>query len=414
MAKLIKGHYYLNSLIKIDFGISGIYYNFNPGEVAPLTQTSSINYRKLDAKNAFESAIYLSFEHKISDRLSAQYGLRFSNFLRLGPEKIQNYVNNMPVLYNNELGIYESGIIVGETEFNTGQRIKRFGNLEPRIGFSYKLNQISSIKMSFNRMAQYIHLISNTSSIRPLDIWAPSGKYIKPQLANQYAIGYFRNLNKKEYSIEIESYYKTVDNRLDYIDGAQLVAQNNIETQILSGESRSYGLELLLKKNKGNLTGWLSYTISKSEQRTIGGNSGGLGINDGEWYKNSYDKTHDFSLTTNYKFNDKWIGAANMIFQTGRPVTYPNGQYVYNGFSVQSFEARNSSRLPAYHRLDISAIYRPNKISKGEWNFGIYNIYNRRNAAAISFGQNQETGFNEATRTSIFGIVPSITYNFNF
>ena len=197
-----------------------------------------------------------------------------------------------------------------------------------------------------------------------------------------------------------------------------MIGQNNIETEILAGESRSYGLELLLRKNKGNFTGWLSYTLSKSEQRTPGGSAGGLGINDGEWYNTAYDRTHDISFTGNYKLNEKWSFGGSFAFQTGRPVTYPNGQFQYNGLSVATYDSRNANRLPAYHRLDISATLTPRKNKgrkwKGEWVFGVYNVYNRKNAASISFGQNDTTGTNEASRTSIFGIIPSVTYNFKF
>jgi hypothetical protein len=267
-------------------------------------------------------------------------------------------------------------------------------------------------------MAQYLHLISNTASVTPLDVWAPSGKYIKPQLADQYAIGYFKNLNDNKFSFSAESYYKEVKNRLDYIDGSDLIAQDYIETQVLSGEMRSYGLELLFRKNKGSFTGWIAYTLSKSEQKTTGAGVGGLGINDGNWYNTSFDRPHDVSVTGSYKLNDKWQFGANAIYQTGRPVTYLNGQYEYQGLSVASYDDRNANRLPSYHRVDVSATLTPRKNKtrkwKSEWVFGVYNLYNRKNAASISFRQDEKSGFNEAVRTSIFGVVPAITYNFKF
>ncbi|HAI39488.1 MAG TPA: hypothetical protein DCM40_15960, partial [Maribacter sp.] len=231
-------------------------------------------------------------------------------------------------------------------------------------------------------------------------------------------LGYFRNFKNKAYSMEAEIYYKNTDNRIDYIDGSDLIGQNTIETEILKGDSRAYGLELLFRKNEGKFTGWISYTLSKSEQRTPGGNAGGLGINDGNWYNTPYDRTHDVSISGSYQLNDKWSFGTNLVFQTGRPVTYPNGQYEYEGVSIASYSDRNSDRLPAYHRLDLSVNYKPNRKPnaklKGEWVLGVYNAYNRKNAASVSFGQNIETGANEATRTAIFGIVPSITYNFKF
>jgi hypothetical protein len=410
--------YYLNEKIKLDFGLSGILYNLNPGEVKPTSESSPINYLKLEQKRAFESGLYVSAEHKITDKLTAQYGLRFSRFSRLGGQNIMNYVNNQPVVYNDELGIYEEGEELGETFYKKSESIETFNNLEPRLGLSYQLNESSSVKASYTRTSQYLHLLSNKPAVTPLDVWTPSGKYIKPQLSNQFAVGYYKNFNDSKYSLELETYYKTTKNRIDYVDGSDLIGTNTIETEILNGEARAYGLEVLVKKNKGDFTGWFAYTLSKSEQRTPGGKAGGPGINKGNWYNTPYDRTHDFSLTGIYKLNDKWSFSSNLVYQTGRPVTYPNGQYQHEGLSIASYSGRNESRLPAYHRLDISATLTPKSAAtnkwKGEWVFGIYNVYNRKNAASISFNQNEDTGQNEATRTTIFGMIPSVTYNFKF
>nr|WP_282160858.1 TonB-dependent receptor [Ulvibacterium marinum] len=410
--------YYVNDRFKLDFGASGIYYDFDPGQVRPTSETSAINPLSLDRKKALESAAYIDAEHKLTDKLTAQYGLRYSIFNRLGGQAMVDYANDQPVVYNGTLGIYQRGTEIGETDFEKGETIKSYGNLEPRVSLAYQLNDVSSVKAGYSRVAQYIHLLSNTTSVTPLDVWTPSGQFIEPQLSDQYALGYFRNFMDKTYSLEVEAYYKTISNRIDYIDGSDLIGNNTIETEILNGESRAYGLEFLVRKTEGRLTGWLAYTLSKSEQRTPGGNAGGPGINDGKWYNTPFDRTHDLSLTGAYQLNDKWSFGTNLVFQTGRPVTYPNGQYEYEGLSIASYSDRNSDRLPAYHRLDVSATYvpnrKPNKRWKGEWVFSIYNLYNRKNAAAISFGQNIETGANQATRVAIFGMVPSVTYNFKF
>ncbi|SIS69466.1 TonB-dependent Receptor Plug Domain [Zobellia uliginosa] len=410
--------YYFSDKFKLDFGASGLYYDFDPGQIKPTSDSSDINPLSLDRKKAFESGLYINAEHKLSKNLTAQYGLRYSAFNRLGGQPITHYANDLPVVYNSVLGIYESGSPIGETFYDKGESMKTFGNVEPRVSLAYQLNEASSVKAGFSRSAQYVHLLSNTAAVTPVDVWTPSGEYVDPQLSNQYALGYFRNFKGQAYSMEVETYYKTVDNRIDYIDGSNLIGQNTIETEILKGESRAYGLEVLLRKNEGKLTGWLAYTLSKSEQRTPGGAAGGLGINNGEWYNTSYDRTHDVSVAGAYRLNEKWSFGTNLVFQTGRPVTYPNGQYEYEGISVASYAARNSDRLPSYHRLDVSVNYKPNRKPenrwKGEWVLGIYNVYNRKNAASVSFGQNRETGANEATRTAIFGIVPSITYNFKF
>ncbi|TBN06325.1 TonB-dependent receptor [Hyunsoonleella flava] len=410
--------YYQSNKLQLDFGLNAIYYDFNPGEINPTSETSSINPLLLDQKRAFENGIYASAEYKVSDKLTANIGMRYSYFIRRGGQPITEYENGLPIVYNETLGVYQEGNAIGETIYAKNETIKTYGNLEPRLALAYQLNDDSSIKAGYSHTAQYIHLLSNTLSVTPLDVWTPSGEFIKPQLSDQYAIGYFRNFKDKEYSLEVEAYYKTVDNRIDYVDGSDLIGQNTIETEILNGELRAYGLEFLVRKTKGDFTGWLAYTISKAEQRTPGGAAGGPGINNGNWYYAPHDRTHDVSLTGAYKLNEKWNFGANLIFQTGRPVTYPDGQYTYEDLNIANFSDRNASRLTDYHRLDISATYVPNrkpeKRWKGEWVFGIYNIYNRRNAASISFGQNRETGANEATRTAIFGIVPSVSYNFKF
>lgn len=410
--------YYLNPNIKLSFGASGIFYKFNSGEIKPTSKSSAFNYLKLDAKRAFEGGLYISTEQEITSKLTVRYGLRYSMFNRLGGQSMRLYANNQPVVYNPELEVYEEGTLTGRQHYGKTESIKSFGNFEPRLGLSFQLNENAALKAGYTRASQYLHLLSNTTLVTPLDVWAPSGKYIAPQIGNQYALGYFQKIKKGQYSLETEVYYKTVDNRVDYVDGANLLGNNHIETEILEGEMRAYGLEFLFRKNQGKLTGWLAYTLSKSEQKTGGGKAGGPGINNGNWYNTSYDRTHNISLTASYRLNEKWSFGANAIFQTGRPATYPNSQYKYEGISIANYGLRNGNRLPAYHRLDISATYRPNhkpnRKWKGEWVFSLYNVYNRKNAASISFGQNRETGANEATRTAIFGIVPSVTYNFKF
>ncbi len=410
--------YYLNDKFTLDYGVSGIYYDFDPGTISPTTETSSFNLIVLDKKRALESGVYVNAEHKITDKLTAQYGVRLSSFLRLGGQSLVNYENDQPLVYNELLDLYQPGVSIGETSYDTHETIKDFINFEPRFGMAYQLNESSSVKAGYSKTTQYIHLLSNTTSASPLDVWTPSGKFIEPQQSNQYALGYFKTLKNKKYSLEVEGYYKTIDNVIDYIDGSDLIGKNYIEREILSGESRAYGLEFLFRKNKGRLKGWLAYTISKAESKTPGGTAGGLGINDGKWYNAAFDRTHDVSMTGSYKLNEKWTFGSNFILQSGRPVTYPNAQYSYQGLTIANYSERNTSRLPAFHRLDVSATYipnrKPNRRWKGEWVFGIYNVYSRKNAAAISFAQNRETGNNEATRTSIFGIVPSVSYNFKF
>lgn len=410
--------HYLSDKLKLNYGVNGIYYQFNPGTIKPSGEDSGINPDQLDKKYAFEPSVYLDAESQLSKKITVAYGLRYSLFYRLGASTINYYDNNQAVVFNSEMQIYEKGTPTSTQYFGKNKVIQSYDNLEPRFSISYQLNEDQAIKASYNRMAQYLQLISNTSSPTPLDVWMPSDNYIKPQIADQGAIGYFRNIYNGDYSLEVETYYKKIQNRLDYIDGADLIANNAIEQVILNGHMRAYGLELMIKKNKGKFNGWISYTISKSEQQTPGRTPEETGINNGQWYASAYDKTHNLAITSAYNLNEKWSFGANFALQSGQPVTYPNGQYEYLGITVPSYGLRNEDRLPAYHHLDISATLTPTKNKdrnwKGEWVFSIYNVYNRMNAASINFRQNVDTGVNEAIKTSIFGIVPAVSYNFKF
>ncbi len=412
-------NHYLSDNLKLNYGINNIYFRFNPGEIKPNSEDSGIIREKLINKYANEFGAYIDAEHKVSNNLTLQYGVRLSNFIRLGQDEFNIYQNDNPLLFNEELQIYEGADPIGTESFSRSDQIETYTNIEPRIALAYAFNDNTSIKASYNRMAQYLHLLSNTSSPTPLDVWTPSGKYIKPQLLNQYALGYFKSIRDNEYSLEAEVFYKDIKNRIDYIDGAELIANNAIEQDILNGKARAYGLELLFRKNEGKFKGWLAYTLSKSEQKTPGRTPQEPGINNNEWYNTPYDKTHDISFNGNYELNDKWKFGTNFVFQTGQPTNYPTGQFEFQGLVVPVFDApRNSERLPSYHRIDISATLTPRKNKnrkwKGEWVFSIYNLYNRRNAASISFTRNTDTFVNEATRTSIFGIIPAVTYNFKF
>ena len=251
-----------------------------------------------------------------------------------------------------------------------------------------------------------------------MDVWAPSDNFLKPQTLDQIALGYFQNFKDDKYSLEVETFYKKIKNRVDYIDGADLIANNAIEQVVLNGNARAYGLEILLRKNEGKLTGWISYTLSRTEQQTPGRTPDELGINNGNWYKTGFDKTHNISIVSTYNWNKKWKFGSIFTLQTGQPVTYPNGKYEYQGIVVPSYGLRNVNNLPTYHHLDVSATYTPKPDKKkgwqSEWVFSIYNLYGRKNAASISFRQNADTATNEAVKLSIFGIVPSVSYNFKF
>ncbi|KPM33706.1 TonB-dependent Receptor [Croceitalea dokdonensis DOKDO 023] len=418
--------HYINDKLQINYGLNNIYYSFNPGRIQPNRDDSGIVEAQLTKKYANEAAAYIDVEQQLTNKLSVNYGLRVSNFNRLGQDELFVYENNRPVLFDPFQLVYREATPVDTINPGRNTNLSTFTNLEPRISASYTLNDNTSLKGSYTRLAQYLHLLSNTSSPTPLDVWAPSGPFIEPQLLDQFALGYFKNINEGAYSLEVEGFYKDIQNRIDYIDGANLIANDAIEQVILNGEARAYGLELLFRKNEGRFQGWLAYTLSRSEQRTPGrapvvdnGRSNlETGINFGEWYSTPFDKTHDLSLFGNFELNEQWNFNANFIYQTGQPTNFPVGQFEFEDVVVPFFGLRNQTRLPNFHRLDVAATYVPSK-NKGrsfqsEWVFGIYNVYNRMNAASINFRQNQDTGRNEAVRTAIFGVVPSITYNFKF
>ena len=408
--------HFLTDDLTLDYGLQSTYYAFNPGEIQPNSENSGINTRDLTKKYAFEGSIYLSVEHAISRNFNAEYGVRYSTFSRLGQE-LNQYQDDKPIRFNEDLQIYEEADPIGTTSLSRSKVERFFGNFEPRLSLAYTINEDQSVKASYNRMTQYLHLITNTSSPTPLDVWAPSGKYLEPQSLDQVALGYYRNFSEDRYSVEVEGFYKDITNRLDYIAGANLIANNAIEQVVLSGKAKAYGADFLLRKNLGKLTGWLAYTLSRSEQRTPGRTPAESGINNGEWYATAYDKTHDLALVATYEINEKWSLGSNFIFQTGLPTTYPSGMYQFEDLTVPVYASRNSNRLPAYHRLDISATYTPKLERKGyssSWNFGIYNVYNRKNAVSLNFRRNEDTGSNEAVRLSLFGIIPSVTYNFKF
>lgn len=410
--------HYVSDKLQVNYGINNVYYSFNPGKIEPSNSESGIVEDQLTKKYANEFAAYIDIEHDITKNLSLGYGVRFSNFIRLGQDELNVYENDNPVLFDPSLLIYREAESISISNPGRGSKLAKFNNFEPRISLAYTINNNSSVKASYTRLAQYLHLLSNTSSPTPLDVWTPSGPFIKPQLLDQYALGYFKNLKEGIYSFETEIFYKDIKNRIDYIDGANLIANDAIETVILNGEARAYGLELLLRKNEGKFQGWLAYTLSKSEQRTPGRANLETGINFGEWYNTPYDKPHDISLFASYEMNEKWSFNTNLIYQTGQPTNFPVGQFEFQGLIVPFFGLRNTERLPDYHRIDVSATLTPrkNKYRKlqGEWVFSLYNLYNRRNAASINFSRNQDTQVNEAVRTSIFGIVPAVTYNFKF
>ena len=407
--------WYANRRNTVTFGGQAIYYNFLPGKTIVLSRGEDV-VNKLDNKYALETGIYVSNETEVSKRLSLQYGIRFSTFDYLNPASLL-------ILGDTTPGVKRP--IVSTKKVSSGSA-QQYTNWEPRFSLKFELDDQSSIKASYNRMAQYLHLLSNTQASVPLDVWTPSTNNIKPQLADQVAAGYFRNLNNNTYECSAEVFYKEMQNQIDYIDGADLLLNPELEAELLSGDGRAYGLEVFAKKKKGKLTGWISYTLARTERRV-------KGINTNNWYPSRFDKTHNAYVVAMYQLTPRWNISGNFVFSTGTPGTFPTNRIEYQGYIIpqNSGNKRNNYRIPSYHRLDVSATYEPanneNRRWKGSWTFAIYNVYARKNPFGIYFqqkptdpapGQAQrvfQSTDTQAIQFSVLGtLVPSITYNFTY
>jgi hypothetical protein len=387
--------YYLNENNKIKFGLNSTYHVFTPGTVTT-NGTSLLNDLNIEQKYALENAIYVSNEQTLTPKLTVNYGLRYAIFDQLGPGKIFKYDS--------------TGAVLDTTTYSNRKIIQQYSGLEPRISARYQLNKVSSIKASYTRTSQYIQLLSNTTASTPTDLWVSSSNIIKPQIGDQYAAGYFRNFRDNMFEASVEVYYKNMWNQIDYKPGADIVLNPIVESQLYFGNGRSYGTEFFLKKNLGKFTGWVAYTLSRTERQF-------LYINSNEWYPAKQDRTNDISLVGTYEMNKKWTFGAVWVYATGNAVTFPVGKYIYEGQVVSYYTGRNGYRMPAYHRLDISAtLHRPKKGNyEAEWNFSVYNVYDRHNAYSIEFQQDPNNpAYTQAVKTWLFGVIPSITYNFKF
>ena len=365
----------------------------------------------LDEDYALESSIFIENEQTINDWLSFQYGLRYSLFHYLGEGRAYEYAEGAPG---------ERREVLDFTDYDQNEVIEQYGNLEPRFAAKIQLNKLSSVKASYMRTAQYIHLISNTAASTPLDVWTPSTNNIKPQLADQVAVGYFRNFRNNSIQTSLEFYYKDMQNTVEYIDEADLLLNEFLEGDLLAGDGRAYGMELQVEKKKGKLSGWFSYTLARTERKIEG-------ISNGEWFPTRFDQTHNFSTTAFYELNKKWTLSANFVLNSGTPVTFPTNRLNVQGYVIpyNADGSRNNTRLPVYHRLDISATLsgkqKEGKRWKGDWVFSVYNVYNRRNPFAIYFQQPEdrinagEPVKTEAVQLSVVGnFIPAVSYNFEF
>lgn len=405
----IKGDltYVLSPSNELTFGWSAIYHRLKPGSREPLDQTATTNSVELENEQGFETAFHIGQEIQ-KNNLQLNYGVRVSSLHTLGPGTVFKYSDEAPI---------NDSTITDTLRFNSLSLINKDYNIEPRVSVNWRVNEKSAVKASFSRTAQYLHLISNTISPSPTDIWKLSDTYIPPATTNQYTIGFYKNLKDNTWELSSEIYYKDIDNNIQYKSGADLDFNENIETELIFTQARAYGLELYAKKKYGRLKGWISYTLSRAESRIPENNGERLVLE-------NHDKTHDFSTSWSMELSPRLSASANFVFNTGIPVTLPTDKYVFEDNLVPHFQFRNNARLPNYHRLDLSVRWEGKKLKKnGErrknrdyWILTIYNVYARQNAYSYFYRESPlDPGTAQVVKYSILGtIIPAITYNFKF
>lgn len=398
--------YYVSPNYQLTFGGQYIHYDSRPGSAVAISSGERRDI-SLAARYGDESALYIGADQKVTDRLSLQYGLRYSLYRSLGPGTAFTFTEVIP-------GERKWPNLPGE-QFEKGERIAQYGNWEPRFSMNFGLNSTTSIKASYNRTAQYLHLLSNTAASSPLDVWTLSSAIIRPQLADQVALGWFQNFSDNAYEASVEVYYKDLQNQIDYVRNSDLLLNQYVEGDLLFGKGRAYGAEFYLKKNKGKLTGWLSYTLARTERLIEG-------VNNADWFPARFDKPHNLNAVALYALSDRLTLSSNFAFASGTPATFPTNRFEWNGWALPHnvFDARNNNRIPAYHRLDLAATLKSKRKLFGrgeqEWVASVYNVYGRRNPFSVFTRQNPDNALQtEAVRFAVIGtVVPAITYNFKF
>lgn len=388
-------NYYLNPNNTLRFGVHETFhiYSVNNLESRSINGTTSQLPKEAYAN---ETAIYASNEQKISKRFNARYGIRLSMYNRLGPGASYTY--------------NEYNLAIDSTRYQTLQNMVTYVGFEPRASLAYTVTPTIGLKASYQRMYQYTHLISNSTSSTPNDIWMPSSAIIKPQFSDQFSLSYFHDLLHGMLAISVEGYYKKLYNVIDYEDGADIVRHPNVESQLVFGSGRAYGAEFLIRKVKGKLTGWVAYTLSRTERKIDG-------INQGSYYPARQDRTHDLAIVISYRPTKRWSVSANWVYYTGNAVTFPVGYYTFNNQVIPYFTSKNGYRMPDYHRLDLGVTLhgKENKKFRSDWTLSIYNVYSRLNAYSISYQESStKPGTVEAVKFSLFPIVPSINWSFQF
>ncbi|MDO9511783.1 MAG: TonB-dependent receptor [Bacteroidales bacterium] len=390
--------YFINPDNTLKFGSSTTFHQFDPGSAKGTGDESYFGELIMPKQYSLENAVYISNEQKVGSRLSFKYGLRFSAFTNVAPATIYTY--------SPQFIVSDSAVYTGSEFFHT------YFALEPRFGATYQLDEVSSIKLNYTRTNQYIQLAQNSTAGTPLDVWFAVSPNIEPQVSDQLIGGYFRNFDHNTYEASVEAYYKRMDNAIDFKDQADLLFNKYIEGDLRIGNAWAYGLEFLIRKNEGALTGWIGYSYSVAKRKIEG-------INNGDTYTSPYNKPHELSVVASYEFSKRYSLAANWVYSTGAPVTFPTGRAVIGGNVIPVYSDRNAYRMPDYHRLDVSFVVKPrpkpNRKFNYEWNFSLYNAYGRKNAWSINFIQDEQNPeVTYAEKTYLFGIIPSITFNFTF
>jgi len=399
--------YVLHPKHTLDFGLSTIYYKLHPGSFQPKGPESLIVPDELEPEQGTESAIYVEDKFEVSPRLSITAGIRYSFYQYLGPRNVNTYVPGLPIEY-----IYQNGV----KEYGSGKKIKSYGGPEYRASIRYSVFDNLSLKVSYNTLRQYIHLLTNTMTVSPTDIWKLSDNYVKPQIGDQISIGLYRNFRGNKVEVSLEGYYKNIQNFLDYKGGDSLIMNHNIEAAVLNTKAKAYGVEFMIKKMTGKLNGWLGYTYARTLLRAIDRESPDA-PNDGNYYPSNYDKPHDFTLISNYRFSHRFSMSFNFTYSTGRPYTPPIGKYVIDGSQRVYYADRNQFRIPDYYRTDVSlnieGNHRIKKLAHSSWTLAVYNVLGRKNPTSVYF---QTVGGKvNGYQLSIFGQpIPTITYNFRF
>ena len=402
--------FFWNGNNKLKFGASAIHHTFYPGEISSTGE--SVSDSKIENRYGIESGLYVSNEQKFNESWSATYGVRYSNFTQIGPGEFYTY--------------NAQGKVTDTTVYKENNVVVTYHGIEPRLSLNYVLNESTSIKTSYNRMYQYLHLLSNSSGGNPTDTWLSSSNNVKPEIADQVALGYFKNFKNNTYEFSVETYYKAMQNTIDYRTGAEITLNPKVEGELLYGKGRAYGLEFYLKRKKGVFTGWISYTLARTEVQYDK-------INKGAWYPAKQDRTHDLSFVAMYDISERLKISSTFVFYTGNAVTFPTGKYVIDGQTINLYSDRNGSRFPNYHRLDLGLTLegknykmvtnpetglkeKKDRRIHSSWNFSIYNVYARENPYSYSFRENEENPIiTEAVQFSLFKYpLPAITYNFNF